>query len=61
MSKKKRSFFLMSLIPASLLVGVFAVMHAQNAGAPAAKATNWSDPATWPRPQGARRRRQGHH
>src|SRR6185503_3454356 len=48
MSKRKRSFFLMSLIPASLLVGVFTVMHAQNAGAPAAKPTNWSNPATWP-------------
>ena len=44
MSKKQRSFFLMSLISASLLVGVFTVVHAQNA----AKATNWSDPATWP-------------
>src|SRR4029434_9386652 len=48
MSKRKRSLFLMSLISASLLVSVVAVMHAQNAGAPAAKATNWSDPATWP-------------
>jgi cell migration-inducing and hyaluronan-binding protein len=48
MRKKKRAFFLMSLIAASLLVGVFTVVHAQNAGAPAAKATNWSDPATWP-------------
>ena len=48
MSKKKRSFFLMSLISASLLIGAFTFMHAQNAGAPAAKATNWSDPATWP-------------
>ena len=48
MSKRKRSFFLMSLISASLLVSVVAVMHAQQAGAPAAKATNWSDPATWP-------------
>src|SRR5262245_6558849 len=46
MSKRKRSFFLMSLI--SALVSVVAVMHAQQAGAPAAKATNWSDPATWP-------------
>src|SRR5437667_8823772 len=48
MSKRKRSLFLTSLITASLLVGAFTVMHAQNAGAPAAKATNWSDPATWP-------------
>src|SRR5205085_700908 len=29
-----------------LLVGVFAVVHAQNAGSPAA--SRWSDPATWP-------------
>src|SRR5436190_15471702 len=48
MSKRKRSFFLVSLISASLLVSAVAVMHAQQAGAPAAKATNWSDPATWP-------------
>ena len=48
MSKRKRSLFLTSLITASLLVGAFTVMHAQNAGAPAAKATKWSDAATWP-------------
>src|SRR6185295_6304406 len=48
MRKKNRSFLLMSLISASLLVSVFAVVHAQNSGAPAGKATNWSDPATWP-------------
>jgi cell migration-inducing and hyaluronan-binding protein len=41
---KKRSFFLMSLLSASLLVGVLTVVHAQNA----ARTTNWSDPATWP-------------
>ncbi len=33
------------LVPASLLVGVFAAVQA---AAPAAKATRWSDPATWP-------------
>src|SRR5881392_920445 len=38
----------MSLIAASLLVSVFTIVQAQNAGAPAAKATKWSDPATWP-------------
>ena len=38
----------MSLIPAFLLVSVFAVVQAQTAGSPAAKPTNWSDPATWP-------------
>ncbi len=48
MSKRKRSLLTMSLISACLLVSVVAVMHAQNAGAPAAKATKWSDAATWP-------------
>ena len=48
MRKKNRSFLLMSLISASLLVSVFTIVQAQNSGAPAAKATNWSDPATWP-------------
>ena len=48
MRKKNRSFLLMSLISASLLVSVFTIVQAQNAGAPAAKATKWSDPATWP-------------
>src|SRR3954466_3829422 len=48
MSKRKRSLFLTSLITASLLVGAFTVMHAQTAGAPAAKTTKWSDAATWP-------------
>ena len=48
MSKKNRSFLLVSLIPAFLLVSVIAVVQAQTAGTPAAKPTNWSDPATWP-------------
>jgi len=48
MRKKNRSFLLMSLIAASLLVSVFTVVQAQSPAAPAAKATNWSDPATWP-------------
>ena len=48
MEKKNRSLLLMSLFSASLLVSAFAVVHAQNSGAPAGKATNWSDPATWP-------------
>ena len=60
-SKQHRSFLLASLLPAFLLVSVFAVVQAQNAGSPAAKPTRWSDPATWPDRQGARRRRQGHH
>ena len=48
MSERSRSVFLASLVPAVLLVGVFAVVHAQNAGAPAVRAAKWSDPATWP-------------
>ena len=48
MSKKNRSFLLMSLISASLLVSVLTIVQAQSPAAPAAKATNWSDPATWP-------------
>src|SRR6188508_2328790 len=47
MGERSRSVFLASLVPAVLLCGVFAVVQAQNAGAPA-KATKWSDPATWP-------------
>ncbi len=46
--KKVRSFLLMSLISASLLVSVFTILQAQNSGGTAAKATKWSDPATWP-------------
>src|SRR5580692_10386577 len=45
MRKKNRSFLLMSLISVSLLVSVFTIVQAQS---PAAKATKWSDPATWP-------------
>src|SRR4051812_28488650 len=48
MRKKNRSFLLMSLISVSLLVSVFTIVQAQNSGASAAKATKWSDPATWP-------------
>ena len=55
MSGRSRSVLLASLVPAVLLGGVFAVVQAQNAGAPAAKATKWSDPATWPNKQGAGR------
>ena len=47
MGGRSRSVFLASLVSAVLLGGVFAVVQAQNAGAPA-KATRWSDPATWP-------------
>src|SRR6195256_6875162 len=48
MRKKNRSFLLMSLISASLLLSVFTTVQAQSPAAPAAKATNWSGPATWP-------------
>ena len=46
MSTHHRSFLLASLLPAFLLVSVFAVVQAQSAGSPAA--SRWSDPATWP-------------
>src|SRR5580698_1363778 len=48
MRKKNRSFLLMALLSASLLVSVFTIVQAQSPAAPAAKATKWSDPATWP-------------
>src|SRR5215468_1662213 len=48
MRKKNRLFLLMSLISVSLLVSVFTIVQAQNPGATAAKATKWSDAATWP-------------
>ncbi len=48
MRKKNRSLLLMSLLSTSLLLGVFTIVQAQNSAASAAKATNWSDPATWP-------------
>src|SRR5215510_9668899 len=47
MRKKNRSFLLMSLISASLLVGVFAVVQAQQSSASAVKAGRWSDAAIW--------------
>ena len=46
MRKKNRSFPRMALLSASLLVSVFTIVQAQSPAAPAAKATNWSDPAT---------------
>jgi cell migration-inducing and hyaluronan-binding protein len=48
MSKTIRSFLLASLLPTLLLGGVFAVVQAQNAAAPAVRQTRWSDPGTWP-------------
>ena len=43
MGSKNRSFLLFSLLPAVLLGSVIAV-----AQTPDAKATKWSDPASWP-------------
>ncbi len=48
MSKQHRSFLLASLLPAFLLVSVFAVVQAQEGRSPAARQARWSDPATWP-------------
>ena len=48
MSKRDRSFLLASLLPALLLVGAFAVVHAQEGKSTTAKPARWSDPATWP-------------
>src|SRR5688572_17729971 len=47
-SKHHRSFLLASLLPAFLLAGVFAVVHAQDGRSPAARPARWSDAATWP-------------
>jgi len=47
-SKHRRSFLLASLLPAFLLVSVFAVVQAQEGKSPAVKQTRWSDAATWP-------------
>src|SRR5215469_15822536 len=48
MRKKNRSFLRMALLSASLLVTVFTILQAQSPAATAAKATKWSDRATWP-------------
>src|SRR5687768_3283658 len=47
MGARSRSVFLASLVPAVLLGGVFAVVQARSSDL-SAKATKWSDPATWP-------------
>jgi cell migration-inducing and hyaluronan-binding protein len=47
-SKRHRSFLLASLLPAFLLVSVFAVVQAQDGRSAAAGQARWSDPATWP-------------
>src|SRR6188768_3034614 len=46
--RKNRLFLLMSLISVSLLVSVFTIVQAQSPAATPAKATKWSEPATWP-------------
>ena len=46
--EKNPSFLPMSLVPALLVVSAIAVLGAQEARARSAKATNWSDAATWP-------------
>ncbi|HEX5285174.1 MAG TPA: G8 domain-containing protein [Bryocella sp.] len=48
MRKTNRSFLLMALLSAPLLVSVFTIAQAQNSGSTAGKATKWSNPATWP-------------
>ena len=48
MTQRGRSFLLVSIIPALLLVSLFAVVQAQNAGSPSARPARWSDAATWP-------------
>ena len=51
MSKKNRSFLLFSLVPAFLVVSVFAGLGARDASAQSVGQTNWSDPETWPNRQ----------
>jgi hypothetical protein len=46
-SQQLRSFLLVSLFPACLLVS-FVVVQAQDGTSPAVGPTRWSDPATWP-------------
>src|SRR6202046_470613 len=48
MSKKNRSFLVVSLFPLVLLGSVFAVVQAQEGKTPAIKQELWSNPATWP-------------
>jgi cell migration-inducing and hyaluronan-binding protein len=48
MSKRKRSFLVVSLFSLVLLGSGFAVVQANEGKSPAIKQTLWSDPATWP-------------
>src|SRR6188472_3858361 len=47
-SEKNRSFLPMSIVPTLLVVGAIAVLAPQEGRAQSVRATNWSDPATWP-------------
>src|SRR6187399_2058806 len=47
-SEKNRSFLPMSLVPALLVVSAVAVLATQEVRTQPVRATNWSDPATWP-------------
>jgi G8 domain-containing protein len=46
--EKNRSFLPMSLVSALLVVSAIAVLATQEVRTQSVKATNWSDPATWP-------------
>ena len=48
MSKKNRSFLVVSLLPIVLFGSVTAVSQAKERTSPAVEQTLWSDPATWP-------------
>ena len=48
MSTQNRSFLLASLLPAFLLVSVFAVVQAQEGRSLSARPARWSASATWP-------------
>ena len=47
MTKRYRSILLVSLVPALLVLGGYAVVQAQQASSTAVKAGRWSDAATW--------------
>src|SRR6478735_6665774 len=47
-SEKNRSFLPLSLVPALLVVSAIAVLATQEVRTQSVRATNWSDPATWP-------------
>src|SRR6476619_5849791 len=47
-SEKNRSFLPMSLVPTLLVVGAIAVLATQEVRTQSVRATNWSDPASWP-------------